>query len=167
MIRLHVEFAMIDQRVDHVINWVLGWLYRHGYAFSYQEYDYRDDWSVDVYTRGLEPVVDMFEFAVGGFGDAFRYFIDELDAEVEAVIVCDASGSECVDVQFGDLKRLEEQEHLEVEERWQRMIEPIIYGEDDDPEYREYEEVVRFERAMGLRNDGDMIDAALEEGSYE
>jgi len=166
MIRLHVEFAMIDRRVDYVIDWTLGWLYRHGYAFSYQEYDYRGGWSVDVYTKGLEPVVDMFEFAVGGFGDAFRYFIDELDAEVEAVIVCDASGSECVDVQFGDLKRLEEQEHLEVEERWQRMIEPIIY-EDDDPEHREYEEEVRFERAMELRNDGDMINAALEEGGYE
>ena len=167
MIRLHVEFAIIDHRVDHVINWVLGWLYRHGYAFSYQEYDYRDGWSVDIHTRGLESVVDMFEFAVDWFGDEFRYFIDELDAEVEAVVVCDASGSECVDVWFSDLKRLEGQIHMEVEERWQRMIESIIYGEDDDPEYREYEEVVRFERAMGLRNDGDMIDAALEEGSYE
>jgi len=166
MIRLHVEFAMIDQRVDYVIDWVLGWLYRHGYAFSYQEYDYRDGWGVDIYTKGLEPVVDAFGFVVDEFGDEFRYFVDELDAEIEAVAVCDASGSECIDVEFSDLERLEEQEHLEIEERWQRMIEPVIY-EDDDPEHREYEEEVRFERAMGLRNDGDMIDAALEEGSYE
>jgi hypothetical protein len=62
---------------------------------------------------------------------------------------------------------LEEQEHLEIEERWQRMIEPIIYGEDDDPELKEYEEAVRFERMMGLRNDGDMVDMALEQESYE
>ena len=163
MIKLHVEFAMIDQRVDYVIDWVLGWLYRHGYAFSYQEYDYRDGWNVDVYTKSLEPVVDVFGFVVDEFGDEFRYFVDELDAEIEAVAVCDASGSECIDVEFSDLERLEEQEHLEIEERWQRMIEPVIY-EDDDPEHREYEEEVRFERAMELRNDGDMIDAALEEG---
>ena len=167
MIVLHIEFAMIDDRVDHVINWVTGWLYRHGYAFSAEEYDYRDGWSVDIYTRGLEPVTDVFEFVLGEFGDAFRHFVDELDAEIEAVVVCDASRTECFDVWFSDLKRLEEQEHLEIEERWQRMIEPIIYGEDDDPELKEYEEAVRFERMMGLRNDGDMVDMALEQESYE
>jgi hypothetical protein len=70
-------------------------------------------------------------------------------------------------VRFEDLKKLEEQEHLEVEERWQRLIEPIIYGETDDPEYREYMEAVRFERMMGIRNDGDMLDAVLEQEDYE
>jgi hypothetical protein len=140
MIRLYIEPAIIDGRVDHVIHWTLGWLYRHGYAFSYQEYDYRDGWSVDVHTKGLELVVDVFEFVVDGFGDAFRYFIDEIDAEIEAVVVCNEKEGECFDVRFSDLKRLEEEEHLEIEERWQRMIEPT-YGEDDDSEYREYVEV--------------------------
>jgi hypothetical protein len=143
----------------------MGWLYRHGYAFSAEEYDYRDGWSVDIHTRGLEPVADVFEFVLDGFGDEFRHFVDEIDAEVEAVAVC--SGEECVDVVFEDLKRLEEQEYLEVEERWQRLIEPMIYGEDDDPEYREYKEAVRFERVTGLRNDGNMLDATLEQEDYE
>jgi hypothetical protein len=62
---------------------------------------------------------------------------------------------------------LEEQKHLEIEERWQRMIEPIVYGEDDDPEYQEYEEAVRWERLVGLRNDGDMLNAVLEQEDYE
>jgi hypothetical protein len=62
---------------------------------------------------------------------------------------------------------LEGQEHLEIEERWQRMIEPMIYGEDDDPEYREYEEAVRWERLVGLRNSGDMLDAVMEQEDYE
>ena len=70
-------------------------------------------------------------------------------------------------VWLSDLKKLEDQEHLEIEERWQRMIEPMIYGEDDDPEYREYEEAVRFERMMGIRNDGDMVDAVFERVEYE
>jgi hypothetical protein len=73
------------------------------------------------------------------------------------------SGEECVDVQFDDWKRLEDEEHLEVEERWQRMV----YGEDDDPEYKEYEEAVRFERMVGLRNDGTMLDVVLEREGYE
>jgi hypothetical protein len=165
MIRLYIEFDEVNDWNDDVIHWVIGWLYRHGYAFRAEEYDYRDGWSVEIYTKGLEPVGDIFEFVVGGFGDAFRYFVDELDVDIEAIAVC--SNEECVDVRFEDLKKLEEQEHLEVEERWQRLIEPIIYGEADDPEYREYEEAVKFERMMGIRNDGDMLDAVLEQEDYE
>ena len=167
MIRLFIEPAIIDERIDHIIHWTMGWLYRHGYAFSAEEYDYRDGWSVDIHTRGLEPVIDVFEFVLGGFGDAFRHFVNEVDAEIEAVVVCNGTGDECFDVWFSDLKKLEEQEHLEIEERWQRMIEPMIYGEDDDPELKEYEEAVRFERMMGIRNDGDMIDAVFERVEYE
>ena len=175
MIRLYIEPAVINGTIDHVIHWTLGWLYRHGYAFSYQEYDYSDGWSVDVYTRGLEPVVDVFEFVLGGFGDAFRYFVDEIGAEIEAVVVCNNRGDECFDVWFEDLKRLEDEEYLEVEERWQRMME-FVYGEDDDPEYIEYKEAVdvdydpevrRWERLVGLRDDGGMIDVALEQEDYE
>jgi hypothetical protein len=161
MIRLYIDPAIIDGRVDHVINWTVGWLYRHGYAFRAEEYDYRDGWSVEIYTKGLESVGDIFEFVVDGFGDEFRYFVDELDVDIEAVAVC--GNEECVDVRFEDLKKLEEQEHLEVEERWQRLI----YGETDDPEYREYVEAVRFERMMGIRNDGGMLDAVLEQEDYE
>jgi hypothetical protein len=165
MIRLYIDPAVIDGRVDYVINWVIGWLYRHGYAFRAEEYDYRDGWSVEIYTKGLELVDDIFGFVIDEFGDAFRYFVGELDVDIEAVAVC--SGDECVDVRFEDLKKLEEQEYLEVEERWQRLIEPMIYGETDDPEYREYEEAVRFERMMGIRNDGDMIDVVFEREEYE
>jgi hypothetical protein len=167
MIKLLIEPAMIDERVDHIIHWTMGWLYRHGYAFSAEEYDYRDGWSVDIHTRGLEPVTDVFEFVLDGFGDAFRYFVDEIDAEVEVIAVCNEKEGECFGVWLSDLKKLEDQEHLEIEERWQRMIEPMIYGEDDDPEYREYEEAVRFERMMGIRNDGDMVDAVFERVEYE
>jgi len=165
MIRLYIDPAIIDGRVDHVINWVVGWLYRHGYTFHAEEYDYRDGWSVEIYTKGLELVDDIFEFVVNGFGNAFRYFVDELDVDIEAVAVCSNEG--CVDVRFEDLKRLEEQEHLEVEERWQRLIEPMVYGEDDDPEYIEYKEAIRWERLVGIRNDGDMLDAVLEQEDYE
>ena len=133
MIRLYIEPAVIDEKIDDIINWVIGWLYRHGYAFSYQEYDYRGGWSVDIHAKGLELVDDIFGFVVDEFGDEFRYFIAKLGAEIEAVAVCD--DSECIDVWFEDLEKLEEQEHLEIEERWQRMI----YDGGDDPEYREYE----------------------------
>jgi len=166
MIRLTIEPAIIDERMDHIIHWTMGWLYRHGYAFSAEEYDYRDSWNVSIYTRGLEPVTDVFEFVLGGFGDAFRHFVNEIDAEIEAVVVCNGTGDECFDVWFSDLKKLEDQEHLEIEERWQRMIE-LMYSEDDDPELKEYEEAVRFERMMGIRNDGDMIDAVFERVEYE
>jgi len=167
MIKLTIEFAMIDDRVDHVIHWTMGWLYRHGYAFSVEEYDYRDGWSVDIHTRGLEPVVDIFEFVLDEFGDAFRHFVNEVDAEVEVIAVCNEKEGECFGVWFSDLEELEEQEHLEIEERWQRMIEPMIYGEDDDPELKEYEEAVQFERMMDIRNDGSMIDTVFERVEYE
>jgi hypothetical protein len=134
MIRLYIEPAIIDQRVDHVIHWTMGWLYRHGYAFYSKEYDYRDGWDVEIYVKRLEPVNDIFSFVVDEFGDAFRHFINELDAEIEAVVVCNEKEDECVDVHFSDLDNLDFQEFLEVEERWQRMIEPMIYGETDDPE---------------------------------
>jgi len=166
MIKLTIEFAMIDDRVDHVIHWTMGWLYRHGYAFSAEEYDYRDGWSVDIHTRGLEPVTDVFEFVLDEFGDAFRHFVNEIDAEIEAVVVCDGKGDECFDVWLSDLKRLEDQEHLEIEEWWQRMIE-LMYSGDDDPELKEHEEAVQFERMVGIRNDGDMIDAVFERVEYE
>jgi len=126
MIRLYIEPAIIDQRVDHVIHWTMGWLYRHGYAFYSKEYDYRDGWAVEIYTKGLEPVNDIFSFVVDGFGDEFRHFVNEIDAEIDAVVVCDGSGSECFDVHFSDLENLDFQEFLEIEERWQRMIEPVI-----------------------------------------
>jgi hypothetical protein len=106
MIRLTIEFAMIDDRVDHVIHWVIGWLYRHGYAFSAEEYDYRDGWSVDIHTRGLEPVVDIFEFVLDEFGNAFRHFINEIDAEIEAVVVCNNKEDECINLYWKDIKRM-------------------------------------------------------------
>ena len=161
MIKLYIEPAVIDGDIDHIINWVIGWLYRHGYALTYQEYDYKDGWSVEIYVRGLEPVDNIFEFAVGGFGNAFRHFVDRLGVDIEAVVVC--HGDECVDIRFEDLKKLEEQEHLEAEERWQKMI----YGETDDPEYREFEEAIRWERLVGIRNDGDMGDIIDVQEDYE
>ena len=120
MIRLYIDPAIIDGRVDHIINWVVGWLYRHGYAFRVEEYDYRDGWGVEIYTKGLEPVDNIFEFVVSGFGNAFRYFVDELDVDIEAVAVCGNEG--CVDVRFEDLKKLEEQKFEEVEKRWEEIM---------------------------------------------
>ncbi|MCI4407690.1 MAG: hypothetical protein JHC26_01270, partial [Thermofilum sp.] len=138
MIRLIIEPAIIDQRIDHIVNWVTGWLYRNGYAFYSKEYDYRSEWDVEIYVKRLEPVSDIFGFVIDEFGDAFRHFINEVDAEIEAVVVCNEDETECFDVWLSDLENLDKQEFLEIEERWQRMIEPMIYGEDDDPEYREY-----------------------------
>ena len=163
MIRLHVEFDEVNDWNDDVIYWIVGWLYKHGYAFSYKEYDYMGEWEVEVYTKGLEPV-DMFEFVLNGFGDEVRYFAERYNFGI-AVAVCSDDG--CVDMEFEDLKRLEEQEHLEIEERWQRLIEPMVYGEDDDPEYTEYKEAIRWERLVGIRNDGNMLDAVLEQEDYE
>jgi hypothetical protein len=125
MIRLYIEPAIIDQRMDHIIHWVIGWLYRDGYAFHAKEYDYKDDWVVEIYTKGLEPVDSIFDFVLSGFGDAFRYFADEIDAEIDAVVVCNEFEDECFDVWFEDLKALEDQEFLEVEERWQRIMDAM------------------------------------------
>jgi hypothetical protein len=155
---------MVDGKDGDVVTWVIGWLYDNGYSFSYKKYEYSGSWSVDIYTKGLEPVTDIIEFIIKGFGDEFRHFIEEYGVDVDAISAC--SGDECTDIQFDDLKALEDQEHLEIEERWQRMIEPI-YGEDDDPEYREYVEAVRWERLVGLRNDGGMLDMVLEQEGYE
>jgi len=181
MIRLIIEPAIIDQRVDHVINWTMGWLYRNGYAFYSKEYDYKDGWDVEIYVKRLEPVNDIFGFVIDEFGDAFRHFINELDAEIEAVVVCNESEDECLDVRFSDLENLDFQEFLEIEERWQRMM----YGGDDEEEemdrkeredllmaecasgYRDCEDVVRFERMEGIRNDGNMGDAVFEQEDYE
>ena len=160
MIRLYIEFDEVSGWNDDVIHWVIGWLYRHGYAFSYEEYEYTGEWKVKVYTKGLE-LVDMFEFVLGEFGNAIRYFAERYNFGI-TVAVC--LGDECIDVEFEDLKRLEEQKFEEVEERWQKLVESMIYGEDDDPEF---EEAIRWERLVGLRNDGDMLDVALEQESYE
>jgi hypothetical protein len=161
MIRLYIDFPIVDGTNGDVVNWVIGWLYDNGYAFKAEKYKWDGKWEVEIYTRHLEPVSDIHEFVVGRFVDEFRYFVERFNVDVDAVGVC--SGEECVDVQFDDWKRLEDEEHLEVEERWQRMV----YGEDDDPEYREYEEAVRFERMVGLRNDGTMLDVVLEREGYE
>ena len=120
MIKLYIKPAVIDGDIDHIINWVIGWLYRHGYALTYQEYDYKDGWSVEIYVRGLEPVSDIFEFAVGGFGNAFRHFVDRLGVDIEAVVVC--HGNECIDLKFEDLKRFEEQIFEEAEKRWEEIM---------------------------------------------
>jgi len=160
MIRLYIEFDEVSGWNDDVINWIIGWLYRNGYAFSYREYEYDGMWEVEVHSKGLEPV-DMFEFVLVGFGDAVRHFVERYNFGIAVAV---GSGDEYIDVEFEDLRRLEEEEYLEVEERWQRMIEPIVYGEDDDPEYVE---AVRWERLVGLRNDGSMLDAVLEQGNYE
>jgi len=162
-IKLYVEFDEVDAWNDDVINWIMGWLYRHNYSFSYKEYKYDGEWEVDLHTRGLEPV-DMFEFVLDGFGDAVRYYAKRYDF---GIIVAVYRGDEYIDVQFEDLKRLEDEEHLMVEERWQKMIESMIYGEDDDPEYQEYVEAKRWERLVGIRNDGTMMDAVLEQEGYE
>jgi len=164
MIRLYIDFEVTEALHGHIINWVIGWLYGRGYVFSYQKYDYSGSWSVDIHAKGLEPVGDIFEFALD-FGDDLRYFAYEIDAIDIVVGVC--SDEECVDVRFNDLKKLEEQKFEEVEERWQRLIEPMVYGEDDDPEYIEYKEAIRWERLVGIRNDGDMLDAVLEQEDYE
>jgi hypothetical protein len=119
MIRLYID-VFVDERINDIINWVTGWLYRHGYAFKVEEHDYSGDLSVEIYTKGLEPVSDIFEFVVGGFGDAFRYFVDRLKAEIEAMAVC--GNGECVDIWFEDLKRLEEQEFEEFEKRWEEIM---------------------------------------------
>ncbi|MCI4407997.1 MAG: hypothetical protein JHC26_02810 [Thermofilum sp.] len=199
MIKLFIEPAVIDENVDHIIYWTMGWLYRNRYAFYAREYDYNNggSWVVEIYTRELEPVDSMFDFMLGGFGDEFRYFVDKIKAEIEAVVVCNEYEDECFDVWFEDLKMLEDQEHLEIEERFEKAVEEAIYGESDDPEYREYietvnedeemdrkeredllaaecisgyrdcEDVVRFERMEGIRNDGDMGDAVFEQEDYE
>jgi hypothetical protein len=161
MITLHIDFPIVDRRDGDVVTWVIGWLYRHGYAFKAEEYRYDGSWSVDIYTKGLEPVDDIIRFIIEEFGDELKHYTERYGVDVDAISAC--SGDECTDIQFDDLKKLEDEEHLEVEERWQRMI----YGEDDDPEYREYVEAVRFERMWGLRNDGTMLDVALEQEDYE
>jgi NDP-sugar pyrophosphorylase family protein len=162
-VKLYIEFDEVSGWNDDVIYWTVGWLYSHGYAFDFKEYDYTGEWSVDIYSKGLE-LVDVFEFVFDGFGDAIRHFAESLNYGI-AVAVCE--GDSCIDVNFEDLKNLEKQEHLEVEERWQRLIEPVVYGEDDDSEYREYVEAVKFERLMGLMNNGDVLDAVLEQEDYE
>jgi hypothetical protein len=165
MITLHIDFPIVDGRDGDVVTWVVGWLYDRGYSFSYRKYDYTGEWSVDIYTKGLEPVTDIIKFIIDEFGDELRHYTERYGVDVDAISAC--SGDECTDIQFDDLKMLEEQEHLEVEERWQKMIEPVIYGEDDDPEYQKYVEVVRWERLVGLRDDGSMLDVALEQEDYE
>jgi hypothetical protein len=165
MIRLYIKPAVIDEKVDYVILWTTGWLYSNGYSFKAQEYDYEGDWTVEIYTKGLEVVSDVFEFVLGGFGDGLRYFVNDIGAEIEAVVAC-SDGDECFDVWFEDLEQLEQQEHLEVEERLQKM-ESMIYGQDDDPEYQEYLEAVEWERMVGIRNDGGMKDAVLYQEEYE
>jgi hypothetical protein len=165
MITLHIDFPIVDGRDGDVVTWVIGWLYSNNYSFSYKKYEYSGSWSVDIHTKGLEPVDDIIRFIIEEFGDELRHYAERYGIDIDAVSVCDSD--KCTDIQFDDLKKLEDEEHLEVEERWQRMIEPMIYGEDDDPEYREYEEAVRFERMWGLRTDGTMLDAVLEQEDYE
>lgn len=164
MIRLYIEPAIIDKRVDHMINWTMGWLYRYGYAFDSKEYDYKDGWSVSIHTKGLEPVNDIFGFVVDEFGYEFRSFINELDAEIGAVVVCNEKEDECLDVRFSDLERLDFQEFLEIEERWQKMIEPMIYGESDDPEYREYVETIEEDEEMDRKESEDLLMAECVSG---
>jgi hypothetical protein len=166
MIRLYIR-AVVDETFDDMIYWISGWLYKNGYAFELKENVHRGSLVVKIYTRGLEAANDIFDFVLNGFGDAFRYFINRIKAEIEALTVCNGDKSECFDIWFEDLERLAEQEYLEVEERWQRMIEPMIYGQDDDPEYQEYLEAVEWERMVGIRNDGGMVDAVLYQEEYE
>lgn len=148
MIRLCIEPAIIDQRVDHVINWTMGWLYRHGYVFDSEEY-YRDGWSVSIHTKGLEPVNDIFGFVVDEFGDAFRHFINELDTEIKAVAVCSEKEDECFDVRFSDLENL-----LEIEE----------YGESVDPKYREYVETTEEDEELDRKEREDLLMAECVSG---
>ena len=122
MIRLYIDFETADVLDEHVINWVIGWLYDRGYAFSYQKYDYSGSWSIGIHAKGLEPVNDIFEFALN-FGNNLRYFAYEIDAIDIVVGVC--SDEECVDVRFEDLKKLEEQMFEEVEKRWEKIMNAI------------------------------------------
>jgi len=158
MIELYIDFEVAEALHGHVVNWVVGWLYDNGYAFSYQKYDYRGSWSVDIYTRGLEPVGDIFEFVLE-FGDALRYFVDEIDAVDIAVGVC--SDYECVDVVFEDLERLYNQEIEEIEKKWEEIMNAMWDDINYDPG------VERWERLVGLRNDSTMMDAVLEQENHE
>jgi hypothetical protein len=119
MIRLYIDFEVTEALHGHIINWVIGWLYDRGYAFSYQKYDYRGSWSVDIHAKGLEPVGDIFEFALD-FGDDLRHFAYEIDAVDVVIGVC--SNEECVDIWFEDLKKLEEQMFEEIEKRWEEIM---------------------------------------------
>jgi hypothetical protein len=165
MIRLYIR-AVVDETFDDMIYWISGWLYKNGYAFELKENVHKGSLVVKIYARGLEVVNDIFDFVLNGFGDTFRYFINRIKAEIEALTVCNGDKSECLDIWFEDLERLENEEHLEIEERLQKM-ESMIYGQDDDPEYREYLEAVEWERMVGIRDDGSMIDTALYQEEYE
>jgi hypothetical protein len=165
MIRLYIDFVIVNGADGDTVTWVIGWLYDNGYSFDYKKYKYNGEWSVDIHTKGLEPVTDIIKFIIEEFGDKFRDFVERYGVDVDAISAC--SGDECTDIQIDDLKNLAEQEYLEIEERWQKMIESIVYGEDDDPEYQEYVEAKRWERLVGLRNDGGMVNAVLEQKDYE
>jgi hypothetical protein len=116
VISVHVEFEMVGAHVDHVINWLAGWLYRRGYIFS--ECRSSGSLRVDVYARrvcrSVTPV-DVFDFTLDIIDDMYC-FLSEVGNFDLTVSVC--GGKECVYVDWDDVRRLREEEYEEIERRW-------------------------------------------------
>jgi hypothetical protein len=128
MITVHVEFGLVDVHVEHVINWMVGWLYREGYIFGYQKYEGGGEWQVDVYARrvcrAVKPV-DAFDLALE-LAEEMYCFLGEVGNLDVAISICGDEG--CIDVDWDDVKRLREEEHEGAEIRWNGIADMIMHG---------------------------------------
>jgi len=103
MITVYVNLNMAGPYDEDVINWMIGWLYRHKYTFKYSKYDYSGIWKVNIYKRYGVPVTNIFEFILGDIISDLYVLAQGLGIKV-AIEAHDKSN--CIRLRWSDIKRL-------------------------------------------------------------